>query len=64
LGNKRWWLTGEEFLAQVEARRAGHEVGGQKPIDPTPSEVIEYFLKSDLKFTPKKNTATGKEAIR
>lgn len=64
LGKQRLWLTGEEFLAQVEARRAGRDLAGQKPIDPTPSEVIEYFLKPGVTFRPVKNAASGKEATR
>ncbi|HTQ50660.1 MAG TPA: hypothetical protein VMJ12_08110 [Candidatus Acidoferrales bacterium] len=62
LSKQRLWLTGEEFLAQVEARRAGKDLTEQKSIDPTPTEFIEYFLKPHLKFTPAKNVVIGKEA--
>ena len=64
LGKERLWLTGEEFLAQVEERRAGKDLTGQKPIDPTPSEVIEYQLKPNLQFTPKSTVEKLKDGAQ
>jgi hypothetical protein len=55
-------LTGEEFLAQVEANRTGRVPSAQKAIDPTTPEVIEYFLKPNVVFYAAKNVATAKEA--
>jgi hypothetical protein len=64
LSKRRLWLTGEEFLAQVEARRAGKDLSGQKPIDPTPSEVIEYQLKPSLEFMPKSTVEKIKDGAQ
>lgn len=64
LSQERLWLTGEEFLAQVEARRAGRNQEGQKFIDPTLSEVVDYFLKPSVKFMPGKVGGTDEEAIQ
>ena len=64
LGKERLWLTGEEFLAQVEARRAGKDLTGQKAIDPTLSEVIEYQFKPNLQFIPRSTVEKLKDGAQ
>lgn len=46
LGEARWWLTAEEFLANVEAhrRKCDQERLNPKPVDHKPAEVREYVL--------------------
>jgi hypothetical protein len=64
LSKQRLWLTGEEFLAQVAARRAGKDLTGQKPIDSTPSEFIEYQLKPNLQFIRKSTVENLKDGAQ
>jgi hypothetical protein len=47
LGTKRWWITPEEFLANVEEHRRRHdrERSTAKPINQKPAEVRDYHLK-------------------
>ena len=47
LGEKRWWLTREEFLANVEAhrRKRDQEQINPKSVNHKPAEVRDYQLK-------------------
>jgi hypothetical protein len=47
LGTKQWWITPEEFLANVEAHRRKHDrkQSNPKPINQKPAEVRYYQLK-------------------
>jgi hypothetical protein len=47
LEGKRWYLTPEEFLANVEAHKRKHDRERLNPklINHTPAQVIEYRLK-------------------
>jgi len=47
LGDKRCWMTSQEFLAQVEAHRRQFDEDrlNPKPVNHTPSKVREYRLK-------------------
>jgi hypothetical protein len=53
LGDKRWWLTPEEFLANVEAHRRKHDQErlNPKPIDHKPAEAREYQLKRHVTYS-------------
>ncbi len=55
LGEKRWWLTAEEFLAQVEAHKLAHDKERLNPkaVNQTPSEVKVYWLDLGRIYTPK-----------
>lgn len=62
LGDKRCWLTAEEFLAQVEAHRRARlkaEQTPQKPFKPGPF-VREYRLwGGNWEFKPKARSSTA-----
>lgn len=47
LGEKRWWITPEEFLANVEAHRREHDRKrlNPKPVNHKLTEAREYQLK-------------------
>ncbi|MGA9780143.1 MAG: hypothetical protein WBS33_17925 [Verrucomicrobiia bacterium] len=55
MGEKRWWLTAEEFLAQVEAHKLAHDKERLNPkaVNQTPSEVKVYWLDLGRMYTPK-----------
>ena len=63
LGKERLWLTGEEFLAQVEAQKRAHDEArlNPKPVDPTQGAVRDYFLKPFFIYAPKKRVAKTQE---
>jgi hypothetical protein len=47
LGTKKWWITPEEFFANVEAHRRKHDSErlNSKPINQKPADVRDYQLK-------------------
>ena len=47
LGDKRCWMTSQEFLAQVEEQRRQYDKDrlNPKPVNHAPSEVRDYRLK-------------------
>lgn len=53
LGAERWWLTPEEFLANIEAHRRKYDQErlNPKPINRKPAEVSEYQLKRRARFS-------------
>ena len=63
-GEKRNWLTGEEFLAIVEAYRLAREkepLKARKQFRPGPFSR-KYLLNPHLSFTPRKRASEGREA--
>lgn len=55
LGGRRQWITGEEFLTQVESHRQARlkaPLKATKPFQPGPF-ARTYVLDYSLKFTPK-----------
>ena len=63
LGDKRWWMTAEEFLAQVEAHRQAHDKERLNPkaANQTPAEVRDYWLDAHIQYTPKWKIAGHQE---
>ena len=55
------WMTGEEFLAQVEARRQAHNRERRLPkqIERRPAQVITYWLKPAVIFMPERKEAAA-----
>jgi hypothetical protein len=55
LGQKRFWITPEEFLANIEAHRRKHdrERRNAKSLKREPATVREYFIKPRAPFVPK-----------
>ena len=43
LGDKRWWLTAEEFLAQIEAHKLAHDKARLNPktVNQMPVDIKE-----------------------
>jgi hypothetical protein len=59
VNQKRSWMTGEEFLAQIEATRLAHQKAGHFPrgkFVPGPF-VREYKINWNLEYTLKSKVA-------
>lgn len=56
------WLTGEEFLAQVEATRIAKLQAASRPHQQPRSPVRICVLEYTRKFVPQRKSGTTKEA--
>jgi hypothetical protein len=63
LGDKRWWLTPEEFEANIEAGRQAwlEQRLKPRPVNQQPAVVIDYWLKQPSLFIPKRKAAKRQE---
>ena len=63
LGDKRWWMTAEEFLVALEAHKWAHELAklNPKPVKRKPAAVRDYVVNFHLTFRPKEKPLKREE---